>query len=350
MERNIAMKLKKRKTKTQKFTSENIQGFFTEIAKLITSSLEIKKITATIMEQVELFFEPSNWSLLRVDPDTHELFFVIAKGIDIELVKNIRLKEGEGIAGQVVKTGKSIFVEDAQKDTHFSQKIDKASGFKTKSLIAVPIIFQEQVLGVIELINTFEDTSFTERDLRILETIADFAAIALTNAIAYERLSWIAKHDPLTSLYNRNRLKQLLNEYNLTAELDRQSDDVRAIIVGVDIDKFKEVNDYYGHLVGDDILVNTARLLQECCRETDFAFRVGGDEFLLVLLNIPLDEVATRMDHLNKQLLSDSRKIVPASGFSFGISMGMESDLPNLIKEADSQMYINKAKRNEKIL
>src|SRR5579862_1762105 len=149
-------------------TSARIQGLFTEIGKLITSSLELPKTIDAIMKQVNLFFQPRNWSLLRVDPETQELFFVVAKGIDIKKLENIRLNIGEGVAGYVAQTGKPMLVKNAEKSPYFSKKVDKLTGFTTKSIIAVPIIFRQKVLGIIELVNALDDRNFTNRELDIL--------------------------------------------------------------------------------------------------------------------------------------------------------------------------------------
>lgn len=335
------------------FTPDRIQTLFTEIAKLITSSLEVPKIIDAIMRQVEAFFQPHNWSLLRIDPHTNELFFVIAKGIDESVLKNFRLKIGEGIAGKVALTGKSMFIQDAQQDPNFSQKVDSLSGFKTRSLIAVPIKFQKKVLGVIELINAFEDRAFTERELTTLETIADFSAIALTNALAYERINWDSKHDALTGLLNRLALEQLMSEWGDVKpyyELERKLDTASCIVVAlIDIDKFKEVNDQYGHQTGDEVLVKAADILKNCCHEHDCAFRIGGDEFLLILSNLQEKDIPMAEKSISDQLQQHSRNLDPALGFSFGIASGLKMDLTELIKKADQNMYASKAKRKEKL-
>lgn len=323
------------KAKKSIITSKRIQYLFSEVARLITSSLNVSDITNAIMDQIQLFFKPRNWSLLRLDPTTQELYFVLAKGID-QSVLQVRLKLGEGVAGYVAKTRKPMLVMDAKNHPRFSKKIDKLSGFKTQSLIAVPIVFREQVLGVIELVNTLKGRSFTKRDLMILKIIADFSAIALTNAMAYERMSWLTVHDPLTGLYNRRHFNKLVQkEKHLIAKL-------HAIVACIDVDNFKEINDRYGHPIGDEVLCKTAQLLQSCCRENDFAFRIGGDEFLIVIMNLQENETPSVSKRLKNQLQLDSRNITPGSRFSFGIAAGLQRDLQQLIKKADRNMYKNK--------
>src|SRR3989338_3380405 len=118
---------------------DKIKNLFAGISKLITTVQNIDQVLSKIMYEVELFFSPTNWSLLRLDDASNELFFEIVKGIDREKVKEIRLKLGEGIAGKVAKTGETILIEDVSKTQDFSSKVDQASGFITKSIVAVPI-------------------------------------------------------------------------------------------------------------------------------------------------------------------------------------------------------------------
>lgn len=337
-------------TKLHHFSKAALQDLFAQIAKSITSSLEIETITSAVMEHIELFFKPRNWSLLRVDPTTQELFFVIAKGINPSIMKTIRLKIGEGIAGHVAQTGESLLIEDVQKEQHFTQKVDQASGFTTQSIIAVPIIFQKNILGVIELINLLGEEVFTRRDLMILETIADFTAIALTNAITFEQMTWIATHDPLTGLYNRAQLEKIIQSINdpdtLLSELQKNTQ-METIVVWIDIDNFKEINDHYDHLMGDRVLVEVANLIKSYCNNENLGFRVGGDEFLVIFQNIDKNKIEEKINILKTNLTFDAHHILPASGFSFGIASGTMDRLPQLIKEADRTMYLQKAKNKE---
>lgn len=325
-------------------TIKQMQTLFSEVAKSITASLEVAKITEAIMKLIQQFFRPRNWSLFRYDPETQELYFVITSGIDIESVKNVRLKLGEGVVGYVAKTGKSMLVHNTSRNPFFSKKIDIISGFKTSSLIAVPIIYRDQILGVIELVNALQDRYFTQQEMQLLRTIADFSAIALINAIAYERMSNLAVHDPLTGLYNRAYLEKIIKLFEKTPARDRRKQELPYVIgVWLDVDNFKQVNDQYGHKAGDDILRKTAILIQQSCRDTDFAFRVGGDEFLLVFINLRQEDLKKNIARISEQLRKNSKQIAPA-GLSFGITSGFKADISKIITKADALMYIDKAK------
>ncbi|MFK3617811.1 GAF domain-containing protein, partial [Coxiella burnetii] len=132
---------------------KKLQLLFSHISELIISPYKVDTVIEKIMEEVENFFTPTNWSLLRYDSLDDELFFVYAKGLDEEIIKGIRLKRGEGIAGTVAETGKSLFIRDCQNDPRFRKKVDRSFKQKTRSIIAVPIKFKDVLLGVLELVN-----------------------------------------------------------------------------------------------------------------------------------------------------------------------------------------------------
>ncbi|MDR3491655.1 MAG: sensor domain-containing diguanylate cyclase [Gammaproteobacteria bacterium] len=320
-------------------SASHLQVLFTETAKILTSSLKVSEVINALMQQVQLFFKPKNWSVLRLDPNKQELYFVLSKGIKGNLVKNIRLKLDEGIAGYVATTGKAKIVMNAQLDPHFSKKVDEVSGFKTRSIIAVPIIFQGVVLGVIELLNTHDSRLFTKRELSILHTIADFFAIALTNAMRYEKILKLADTDSLTGLYNRAYLDKLIFINKEKIKNKRKAINPYVIVVFADVNKLKKTNDKYGHQAGDKILCETAKYLQACCRLNDYAFRIGGDEFLIILTHLKKIDVPKLIKRLRARLLNHVSPIKSAQGFSFGITHGLKKDLEQLIKDADTAMY-----------
>jgi diguanylate cyclase (GGDEF)-like protein len=313
-----------------------IKKLYASIGKLITSSLELDGIVAGIMEEIRIFFNPDNWSLLRYDHTTEYLYFLYARGINIEKVKNVRIKSGEGIAGTVARSGESQFVPDTSVDPRFTDKIDRITGFQTHSLIAVPLIFRGQVYGVIELVNRSQGGSFTEDEHLLLGTIADFAAIALANSNLYDEIKHMSVTDSLTGVFNRNRLDQVLHEFNMThhhrREIDRSSSFIT--LVFLDLDNFKEINDRLGHAKGDGILKEFARNLRSIAREDDMIFRIGGDEFL-ILSAYSSEEIVQEIEERMKSELSRIDNI----DFSYGISSGRMADVDNLLQLADRSMY-----------
>src|SRR3982075_1278562 len=111
---------------------------FHDVAKALTSSLDLDSILQTIMKKMAEFFRPDTWSLLMVDEQRNELYFAIAIGEASESVKNLRLKMGEGIAGWVAQHGQTLIVPDVSKDPRFAKRIDESTKWETRSIVCLP--------------------------------------------------------------------------------------------------------------------------------------------------------------------------------------------------------------------
>ncbi|MCK4905917.1 MAG: sensor domain-containing diguanylate cyclase [Spirochaetes bacterium] len=325
----------------------SIKKLYANIGKLITSSLSLDSILEGIMEEVRKYFNPQNWSLLRLDITSNKLFFVIVEGIEKKAVEHIQLSLGEGIAGTVAQTKKSIFVSDTSQDTRFSDKIDRATGFITESIIAVPLIFRERVYGVIEIINSHNGNFFSADEALILGTIADFAAIAFANATMYKRAVILANTDPLTGLYNRFKLEKLITNWENPNDLHRRDYDQleKIIAIVIDVDNFKEINDTFSHRTGDSVLREIASRLINGLRDNDLAFRIGGDEFL-ALIRVDNDcQTGLLTGRIEQKLQGTTFRKDNETNIvklSTGISTGNIRKISEIIHQADLNMYEKK--------
>src|SRR5215470_17918449 len=162
-------------------------NIFHDVAKALTSMLDLDSILQTIMEKMAEYFRPDNWSLLMVDEEKEELYFAIAIGNAAETLKNVRLKVGEGIAGWVAKHGERLVVPDVMNDPRFAKRIDEMTQWETRSIICVPVRSKHRVLGVIQLVNVNMD-GFSDPEVFFLQALCDYAAIAIENARAVEKI------------------------------------------------------------------------------------------------------------------------------------------------------------------
>jgi diguanylate cyclase (GGDEF)-like protein len=252
---------------------------FHELGKALTSSLQLDQVLRTIMEKINEVLHPDTWSLLLMDSDKRELFFQIATGKGAEALKDVRIKVGQGLAGWVAESGEAVVVPDTSKDSRFFGQVDEKTKVETRSIVAVPVRFRDHCLGVIELINCVGADGFSQRDLALLEALADYAAIAIENARHVQRIHELTITDDCTSLYNARHLNFMLDTEIYRSH--RYSFEFSLIFI--DLDHFKSVNDTHGHLVGSKLLAEIGEAIKSHCRLIDLAFRYGGDEFVLLL-------------------------------------------------------------------
>src|SRR5437762_4106226 len=264
-------------------------SLFHEVGKSLASTLDLQKILQTIMEKISDFLQPDTWSLLMLDEKTQELYFEIAIGVGANSLKDVRLKLGEGIAGWVARTGDPLLVEDVRKDARFSTKCDELTQLETGSVVCVPIKGREKTVGVIELVNCLGKESFRKEDIPILKNLADYAAIALENARYVQRIHELTITDDCTALYNARHL-----HFVLDAEIYRSTRyKYEFSVIFIDLDHFKQVNDNNGHLVGSKLLWMIGDIIKNHLRLIDYAFRYGGDEFVVLLPSTPKESAPT---------------------------------------------------------
>jgi diguanylate cyclase (GGDEF)-like protein len=210
------------------------------------------------------------------------------------------------------------------------------------SLISAPI----GDLGVFQAAS-IEPDAFSKDDTQLLELLLGHTAAAIKRIRLQNELKEQAIHDPLTGLYNRYYLNKVLDQ-----EVKRSKRYHHSIaFLMIDVNRFKEVNDRYGHQMGDQILREVAVLLCETVRETDVVVRYGGDEFLIVLIetNGEVDSIKRRIAK-KVALLNENNGQVD---FPVTLSIGNASWNPQdhksveeILSEADRRMYKNKKSHN----
>ena len=317
---------------------------FQELGKALTSSLQLDQVLRTIMEKIDEFLRPENWSLLLLDESKQELYFELAVGKASQALKDVRIKLGQGIGGWVAQHGEVVIVPDTSKDTRFFGKVDEKTKMETRSIVAVPVKFRDTCLGVIELINCVGPEGFDPRDLKLLEALSDFAAIALENARHVKRIHELTIKDDCTSLYNARHMGFILD----TEIYRSQRYNYEFSIVFIDLDHFKMVNDTHGHLAGSRLLSEMGDALKTNCRLIDFAFRYGGDEFVILLPQTSKENaiyVAKRLHKLIRETVWLTKegldiKITPSVGVASYPADSKSKE--GLLHLADEAMYLVK--------
>ncbi len=152
-----------------------------EVTQAIESGGKIQNLLEMIMDKCMKVMMVEAVSLLLVTSDKKHLEFRVALGPKGKDVKRYKLKLGQGIAGTVAKSGKALLVPNAYDDDRFDPRFDRVSGFKTESILCVPLVFHNKVLGVVQALNRFDSKPFSEHDLSTFKIFATQAALAIQN-------------------------------------------------------------------------------------------------------------------------------------------------------------------------
>jgi len=250
---------------------------FHDVAKALTSTLDLDTILQTIMEKMAAYFEPATWSFLMIDDASHEPYHAASVGKAAEGLASLRLTDGSTLADWVITRGEALVIENVNADPSIDPD-SRADWFEGScSVVCVPVMTGGKVLGVIGLVNI--DMSVYASSQMLLQTLADYAAIAIENARAVKRIQELSITDDCTGLYNARHLFTVIAE-----ELHRSARfGYDFTLLFLDLDHFKRINDQYGHIVGSKLLAQVGDCLRESLRLVDSAFRYGGDEFAILL-------------------------------------------------------------------
>jgi diguanylate cyclase (GGDEF)-like protein len=315
---------------------------FMEIGKSISSARTLRQVLEKLTREVGAVFSPLNWSLQLVDRKTGELVFVLVVGEASDKLKGTRFPMDEGLAGWIIRNRQAVIVGDVEKDRRFTDKLDKLAGFKTESIIGVPVQTENRVLGVIELINKLDGSGFTPFELKVLSMIADFTAIAIEKAYHMKAIRRASRTDHLTGVLNRRSFDRVLAR---ETERCRRSKSNLTVLM-VDVNDFKKINDREGHLKGDAVLKECARYLKDNIRKIDYVARYGGDEFAVIMPDI--DE--TQAQKARERILlginfTPNGGQTPPYTVSIGVHTSGPAGLSELVSKTDIDLYKQKEKK-----
>ncbi len=163
-------------------------GAVVEKCSIINSTLNIAEVLENIMKYANLVTDSAASTLMLLDEETGELVFSVPTGPKSDKLTDIRIPPGKGIAGWVAANEQHLLIPDVSKDPRFYGKVDKITGYQTKSILCVPIKTKSKMIGVLEVINKAGGISFAEEDAMLLNFFANQVAVAIENARYYGEL------------------------------------------------------------------------------------------------------------------------------------------------------------------
>ncbi|MGI4855106.1 MAG: sensor domain-containing diguanylate cyclase [Janthinobacterium lividum] len=321
---------------------------FYDVASALTSTLELEIVLTTVMTKMAQVFGPERWSMMLVDREKNDLYYVIAVGEDRESLRGLRVPMGEGVAGWVAQTGTAMVVPDTSVEPRWQEFSRKNPGLNIQSIACVPVRSGANVLGVIQLLNSKIDL-LSDFSVQFLRVLCDFSAIAVRNAEDMKRIHMLSITDDCTGLFNARHLYTLLEE-----QLARPAQPPFSLLF-MDLDRFKNINDTHGHLVGSRLLMEVGEMIKRVVGPENPGFRYGGDEFVVLLPDMTKQDgrnMALKLYNTLRQgrYLTGEGLSLELRG-SFGMATFPEdgSDIESIIKAADDMMYYVKGTTRDNI-
>jgi diguanylate cyclase (GGDEF)-like protein len=326
----------------------NRTELLSDLIRLFSSSMPIDELLERVVSKSTEVLGDTSLVLLSGDESDVKLRAAFSKDRQ-RLVKillsavNLRSQVlNADVLAEVLERRNAVIIPDIAEANISPELRALAQKYSVTSVLAVPIQTKENVLGAFVSLSNGARI-FSNEDLTTASAVADFTAIALENAGLFSELQRSAITDSLTGLYNTRFFHELLARE--TARADRYTTPLALLMI--DVDRFKLVNDTYGHVVGNKVLTQIAKTIERTVRNTDFVFRCGGDEFGVVLPGTDLNGAMHAAESILEKV--ESLDILTSLGYSgpVTVSIGISeyhrgNHFETLVAEADQALYASK--------
>jgi diguanylate cyclase (GGDEF)-like protein len=317
-----------------------------EIAQAMGSSLGVADTMALISSKLSNIVPFSCCALYLYNEESESLHCRFATGVESDIVQQLTIRNGHGLTGWVARNRRPLV--NARPSADF-----EAAGMMAQttllSALVCPLVFNERFIGTIAVYHT-GNSVYTDDHRRLLDRISEQAAAVIYNSMVFEQTQEDSLTDPLTALPNtRFMFMHLTREL---ARANRLKTEVSLLVM--DLDNFKEINDTYGHHIGDRALREVAAVLRTGIRPYDICIRYAGDEFIVVLSGCGSDEAERKRIELQRAV--DELRFEPRPGktLQLAISVGAAifphdgESYETLLATADSRMYRDKTRRKRR--
>jgi diguanylate cyclase (GGDEF)-like protein len=332
---------------TLRINTEISRKFF-EIETNILSILNFKDLFQNLLSEIqEKFGVPFAWISLVRKSTVSDLIFELAYTEILE--DRLSFIDREKLV-QLLENGTKPILANLNIE-HYHGLFPQNEKYPMGSLAIIPLTLDGEIIGSLNQGDYSESRYVPGMDTALLEQLGVKVSICLSNVMAHEKLRALAYWDPLTGVLNRRAMARVLEREFKRSE--RYG--VPLSVAFLDLDGFKQVNDRYGHDIGDRLLIHVSAHLKSMIRQTDIVARFAGDEFVVILPNTALKyahkSVERYQSFLHKNPLRVGSTYIPIS-----ISSGLAStedtaitDGNSLLKKADQILYQAKElKKNRK--
>jgi diguanylate cyclase (GGDEF)-like protein len=293
-----------------------------------------EEVLDTALEVARDLVPVGHAAILLMDPESLSLRVHASDGYQ-DGVERLDIPLGRGITGRAAKLGKPLIIPDVEAERDYLPGVPGA-----RSEIALPLTAEGQVIGVLNC-ESLEPDAYHEEHVRTLKLVAQHLAVVLRTAQLHAEARRLSITDPLTGLYNRRFFMRQLEDAIGRAQRYAH----RLALVFGDLDRFKSINDRFGHHTGDRALQAVSAVMRRSIRGTDMLARMGGEEFAALLMEADCDralQVGHRFLAHIRQLGFRADDNQPVSiGISAGIALFPEhgESATALLRHADEALY-----------
>jgi diguanylate cyclase (GGDEF)-like protein/putative nucleotidyltransferase with HDIG domain len=315
-----------------------------EVAEAMGTRLSVADTMALLASKLTPLVPASSWSLFLYDPASGVSRCEFATGLDSDLLRQVEVPFGAGAIGWMARRAEPIV--NARPGADFEAGRVSGATSTLKSMVAFPLVVRDRFIGALAAYHV-EPDHFTAAHLRVLDRVSAQAAKVVQDALVFEQIRSDSLTDSLTGLANARAF--VAHAEREMAKADRQ-DTQRALLV-IDVDRFKAINDRYGHDVGDQALRAIGSAIRQAVRSYDFCARNGGDEFVVFLAECDDHQAVDRAREIQGAVDALAFEAFSGADIRLGISVGWATypkdghSYEALVKKADRRMYQNKSAR-----
>jgi diguanylate cyclase (GGDEF)-like protein len=326
------------------YERERLGTLYKTSCALSSSALKVSEVLQIAADTALIVGNTPNCAVLLADPNRRVFSLAAFKGLEGSSLNDFALSGDGTVWGRCLSTGKLEYVVDASRQSYGLPRATGGSAFG--SLVALPIVYEDERLGVLLVFST-DTRAFHREQIEMLESLVNQVATALHIAMTHETTAAASIHDPHTQLYNRWHF-----EDSLVKEIERSQRHKRELaLLLVDVDHLAHINEHLGQEKGDEAIKHVARIIKSTLRDIDIPCRYGGEEFAIILPETPYQSASDVAERLRQKIRS-----APAPGIGMvTVSIGMASfphnasDAEALHKAAEQALDVAKFEGRDRV-
>jgi len=334
---------------TNRKANEAVNNVLYNISRAANSDISLKQLYSIIRAELSIIIDTTNFYIALFDEEKNKLYFPYYADETGERDKNFlisKYSDSNNIFHYIFKTGESLLLNYNK----YKRMIDRGD-FNSYDVITnkqiwlgVPLKVENKIIGSMVLQSYTDPNLYSKKDIKLMEFVSQQIATAIERKQAEEKLKFLSLYDYLTKLPNRVLFYDRMKQEIAYAKRERK----KFSVMFLDLDNFKEVNDKFGHDIGDQVLQGVAKRFSKLLRKTDTICRLGGDEFIILLPRLTqprentVDVVQKIFSSLREPFLIGENQIYINTSIGIALYPDDDDEEEVLIKSADKAMYLAK--------